>query len=70
MSKKKSSLKDLSPGEMSTKVREIEEQLFKLRLQKTTGQLTNSSLVRMAKKDLARLKTFQSQAQSQEVKGK
>lgn len=72
MSKKKASLKSLSPSEMVAKVRELEEQLFKLRLQKSTGQLTNTSLLRLNRKDLARIKTFQTQFEnkSQQVKGK
>lgn len=66
MSKKKASLKDLSPSEMAVKTRELNEQLFKLRLQKSTGQLTNTALFKTTRKGLAHLNTYKNQI---ELKG-
>lgn len=51
----------LSSEELKTRGAELEAQLFKLRMQKATGQLANTALVRLARKDLARVKTFQTQ---------
>ena len=64
MSKEKKTLNSLSLEELKTKTVELESQLFKLRMQKTTGQLTNSSLLKIARKELARVKTFQTQKSS------
>lgn len=61
MSKEKKTANSLSLEELRTKAGEIEAQLFKLRMQKATGQLANTSLIRMARKELARVKTFQAQ---------
>lgn len=58
---KKSSVSTLSLDELTIKEREITENLFKLRLQKTTGQLTNTSLLRTTRKSLARVKTAMTQ---------
>ena len=57
----KKTVNSLSLEELKTKTVELESQLFKLRMQKTTGQLTNSSLLKSARKELARVKTFQTQ---------
>lgn len=61
MSKKSKALNSLSIEEMKTKGAELEGQLFKLRMQQATGQLANTALIRMTRKEIARLKTFQSQ---------
>lgn len=61
MSKQSKEIHSLSPEELKAKANELEGQLFKLRMQKMTGQLANTTLVRMARKDLARVKTFQTQ---------
>jgi large subunit ribosomal protein L29 len=74
MSKKKKAVSSLSLEELRAKHVELETQLFKLRMQRATGQLANTSLIRMTRKDLARVKTYEgqkiSQAAPQEVKGK
>lgn len=61
MSKKVKELRSLSVEELKNKTAEIEGQLFKLRMQKLTGQLTNTALIRAARKELARIKTFQTE---------
>lgn len=74
MSKEKKALSSLSLEELKTKSTELEGQLFKLRMQKATGQLANTSLIRFARKDMARIRTFQTQkaqkAVQKAVKGK
>lgn len=74
MSKEKKAINGLSLDELKTRSSELEVQLFKLRIQKATGQMANTALIRLARKELARLKTFQTQksekTRHQEVKGK
>lgn len=70
----KTPMNSLSLDELNTKAGELENQLFKLRMQKATGQLGNTSELRMARKELARVKTFQTSKQrasaKEAVKGK
>lgn len=61
MSKEKKAYKNLSLEELKVKGVELEAQLFKLRMQKATGQLANTGLIRSTRKDLARVRTFQAQ---------
>jgi large subunit ribosomal protein L29 len=51
-------LRDLSPSELGSKAREIEEGLFRARLNKATGQLSDKAMVWRMRKDLARVKTL------------
>ncbi|MFH1529788.1 MAG: 50S ribosomal protein L29 [Pseudomonadota bacterium] len=50
-------IRQLSDDELAMKVRNGEEDLFRLRFQKHTGQLSNTSQLRVTKKDIARLRT-------------
>ena len=43
---------------LETKEKEMRDALWKLRLQKTTGQLENPSRLRTLRRDIARVKTF------------
>lgn len=78
MSKAKKTISSLSLEELRSKSGELEAQLFKLRMQKSTGQLANTALIRTTRKELARVKTFQAQRdgkssvkeRSGELKGK
>lgn len=51
-------LRDLSLEELKTKERELNQELFNLKLQKATGQLGNTASVVKARRDLARVKTI------------
>jgi large subunit ribosomal protein L29 len=51
-------IRDLSPAEISTKLRETREQLLQLRLRKHTGQVEKPHLLRTYRKDIARLETI------------
>ena len=55
---KASELRKLSTQELSAKEKELKEELFNLRFQLATGQLTNPQRVRECKKDVARVKTL------------
>jgi len=50
-------LREKSEAELLGREREIAEQLFALRLQRTTGQLEKPSKFREARKELARVLT-------------
>ena len=51
-------IRELSPGEITTKLRETREQLLQLRLRKNTGQVEKPHLLRTYRKDIARLETI------------
>lgn len=55
-------LKNLSKDELATKIRETEANLFQARMKKVTGQLSDTASLWRSRKDMARLKTLQSQA--------
>jgi large subunit ribosomal protein L29 len=55
---KASELKNLSIQELAAKEKELKEELFNLRFQLATGQLTNPQRMRECKKDVARVKTL------------
>lgn len=52
-------IRDLTNEEARQKENEVAEELFRLRLRKSTGQLENPMQVRRLRRDLARLKTIQ-----------
>jgi large subunit ribosomal protein L29 len=54
-----SEVRNLSDGELETKVRELEEEIFGLRLRRATSQLENPMKLRAVKRDLARVRTIQ-----------
>jgi large subunit ribosomal protein L29 len=51
-------IRELSPAEITTKLRETREQLLQLRLRKNTGQVEKPHLLRTYRKDIARLETI------------
>jgi large subunit ribosomal protein L29 len=50
-------LRDLSVEELKEKEKEINQELFNLKIQKGTGQLGNTAIIGKTKRDLARVKT-------------
>jgi len=54
-------IRELSPEEIKTKVREIRDQLLQLRLRKQTGQVEKTHELRTLRKDIARLETILNQ---------
>ena len=50
--------RELGDAELETKEGDLHEQVFRLRIQKATGQLDQTGKVRAARKDLARVKTI------------
>jgi len=54
-------IRELSPVEIATKLREIRDQLLQLKLRKQTGQVEKTHELRTLRKDIARLETIQNQ---------
>jgi large subunit ribosomal protein L29 len=50
--------KELSADELQTKEKELVDQLFKLRFQKSLGQLESPMKIKNVKRDIARIKTL------------
>jgi len=54
---KAADLRELTAEELAAKLKELNEELFKLRFQHSTNQLDNTARLSGARKDLARVKT-------------
>ena len=54
---KAAELRSLGAEELSAKARDLTDQLFRLRIQKSMGQLEAPAKVRVVRRDLARVKT-------------
>ena len=50
-------VRDLSVGELEVKLDELKEELFNLRFQLATGQLSNPMQITVVRKNIARVKT-------------
>jgi large subunit ribosomal protein L29 len=57
-STKSSELRDLKAGEIETKLSDAREELMKLRFQQVTGQLTDTSRLRILRREIARMQTI------------
>ena len=55
---KTSELRALKSGEIETKLADAREELMKLRFQQVTGQLTDTSHLRILRRDIARMQTI------------
>jgi large subunit ribosomal protein L29 len=58
MSKRMNELRDLDVEALRTRERDLDDQLFRLRIQKSMGQLEAPLKVRSVRRDLARVKTL------------
>ncbi len=56
-STKTSKLRDLQASEIETKLSDSREELMKLRFQAVTGQLTDTSRLRILRREIARMET-------------
>lgn len=54
-------LRELSDGELSDRLAEVKQEVFTLRFQIATGQAENTSLLGVAKRDVARIRTIMRQ---------
>ena len=53
----KTTFRDLDDGALIDRLRETKDELFKLRFQLATGQLSNYARIGQVRKDIARLET-------------
>jgi large subunit ribosomal protein L29 len=51
-------IKDLSIDELQVKHRDLTDELFKLKIRHTTGQLDSPAALKNVRRDIARIKTF------------
>ena len=51
-------IRELSVDELKTKEADLRDQLFKLRFQKSLGQLENPMKIKVIRKDIARIQTL------------
>jgi large subunit ribosomal protein L29 len=55
---KPAEIRELSVDELRSRERELDDQLFRLRIQKSMGQLDRPLKLRAVRRDLARVKTI------------
>ena len=65
MAKKTAKLRNMSPEALQKEEHGLREEIWKLRIQLTTGQLQDPQKVRRARQDLARLLTVKREAELQ-----
>jgi large subunit ribosomal protein L29 len=58
MAKRTEKMRDQNTAELNERQNELAEQVFRLRFQLTTGQAEAVTKLRLARKDLARVKTL------------
>jgi len=58
---KAAELRDLGSDELGVRERELADQLFRMRIQKSMGQLEAPDKIRNVRRDLARVKTVMRQ---------
>ena len=65
---KSSEIRALNPEEIKSRLSDSREELMKLRFQQVTGQLTDTSRLRIVRRDIARMETILREQQA-EVEG-
>ena len=60
---KASAIREMGPEELEHKQAELQEQLFRLRMQHSLGQLDNAMKLRVVRRDIARVNTILKQKQ-------
>jgi len=63
-------VRELSTEEIKTKLINTQQELMNLRFQMVTGQLTDTSRFKVARRDIARLETVLNQRVQSEKEGK
>jgi len=67
---KPEALRNMKFGEIENKLTDVRDELMKLRFQQVTGQLTDTSRIKILKRDIARMTTIlQEQAQNASLEG-
>lgn len=60
-------IRELSPAEITTKLRDTRNELLQLRLRKHTGQVEKPHMIRALRKDIARLETILTEKKAQKT---
>ncbi len=55
---KNNDFSELTAKELEAKLRDLKEEAFNLRLQRASGQLENTSRIRIVRRDTARVMTY------------
>ena len=66
-SAKPNELRNMKAGEIETKLADAREELMKLRFQQVTGQLSDSSRLRILRREIARMQTILREQQAAEA---
>jgi large subunit ribosomal protein L29 len=64
--RRNSDLRALSEDQLNDEVLSLKKEQFNLRFQRATGQLENTSRVRVVRRDIARAKTIAAQKRAQQ----
>ena len=59
--------KDAPEEELQEKIGDLSKELFELRMQKSTGQLGQTHLIKQVKKNIARIKTLMAERKLEKV---
>lgn len=63
---KKKELREMTSAELGVKLKEVQEEQFKLKLQQVSGQLEHPSRIKDMRRNVARIKTFQQQRNAED----
>ena len=63
---KKKELREMTSVELGAKLKEVQEEQFKLKLQQVSGQLEHPSRIKDMRRNVARIKTFQQQRNTED----
>ena len=63
-------IRDLGVDELQQRVKEMDDQLFRLRIQKSMGQLEAAHKLKALRRDLARVKTVLREKQTAQAAGR
>ena len=58
---KAADVRQMTPDQLDDKLAELKKEQFNLRFQRSTGQLENTSRVRIVRRDIARIETIAAQ---------
>ena len=58
-------IKAMSPDQMEDAILDLKKERFNLRFQRATGQLENTTRLREARRDIARIKTIAAQKRAE-----
>ena len=62
-------IRDLAVDELQQRVKEMDDQLFRLRIQKSMGQLEAAHKLKTVRRDLARVKTVLREKETAQTAG-